>query len=124
ADVGVERDVVDLVLQVLESRSIPADPIRTRAKVTGAAGDQLDGRIRPAHPLRGFEREFGVILGIFVSELPRAIDFVTQAPILHAIWLFMTIFAALLGPIGIARLVNVFDPLTRVLDRAQTRVDA
>ena len=46
ADVGVERDVVDVVLQVVEHRAVPPHPVPTGAEIARPRRDQLH-----SHPL-------------------------------------------------------------------------
>ncbi len=77
------------------SRSIQS---ASGAEVGGAGGDQLDGRVDAAHGLGGFEGELGVVLGVLVAELPGAVDFVAEAPVLDALGLVAAVLAALLRP--------------------------
>ena len=81
ADVGVERDVVDLRRAACSSTvRFHADPVGARAEVAGAAGDQLDRAVHRAHRLGRFQRELGVLLGVLVAELPGTVDLIAQTP--------------------------------------------
>ena len=124
ADVGVERDVVDLALQPVEHGAVPAHPVRARPEVRGAGGDELDRRVGAAHGLGRLQGELGVVLGVLVAELPGPVDLVAQAPDLDVPGLVAAVLAPLLRPVGVAGFVRVFDPVAGVLHRAQPGVDA
>ncbi len=121
ADVGVDRDEVDLVAQRLEDRPVPADPVG--AVVARAAGDQADRRIDGAHDLGRLEREPRVLAGRLVAELPRAVHLVAEAPVLHAVGRRVAVLAPLVGPPRRLRLVRVLDPVARLVHGAQAEVD-
>src|SRR5262249_1310812 len=123
-DVGVQRDVVDVVSERVEHGAIPPDPVGAAAVVAGAAGDQLDVAIDGAHRLPRFQRESGVFFGALMTELPGAVDLVSQAPVDYFVGRLMSVLATLICPVGMFCLIAILDPVTRVVYRSEAEVHA
>src|SRR5262249_4926889 len=70
------------------------------------------------------EREFRIFLRALVSELPWAVNLIAECPIFNLVWLLAAILAPLVSPVSVARFVAVFDPVARVVNRAEAGVDA
>ncbi len=90
----------------------------------GAAGNQVDGRIRPLHQLAGFQGDLGVILGVFVAGLPDPVNLVAQAPIFDAVRLRVAVLAPQVGVVRVPGAVAVFHPVGGLLDAARAQVHA
>ena len=81
SDVHVQREVVDVMLQMLQDGAIPSGPIGVGAEIGGARRDQLDAGVGPLHQLGGFQREFAVIVRRTMTHLPGTVHLIAQAPV-------------------------------------------
>ena len=77
--VRVHRDVVDLVVRVGEHLVLPGAEGR-HAAARAADRDQLDRVVDELHRLGGLLGEPPVLGGGLVADLPRAVEFVAEAP--------------------------------------------
>ncbi len=124
ADVGMQRDVIDLVFERVEDRPVPANPVRIGPEVGGAAGDQLDAGILPPHGHGRDQRELSVVLRVLVAELPGPVDLVAEAPDLDVPRLLPAVLGTLLGPIRGPLSLQYSTHWRAWSTDAQTRVDA
>jgi len=92
AVVLVHRNVVDLVVAVIEDRGLPLGklghvPVRTSDR------HQFEGGIKEFQGLGGLKRNAPVFVGGLLAHLPGAVELVPQAPeldvvgVLHAVGL-------------------------------------
>ena len=77
--VGVQGDVVDEVVRLLEDRRLPLGEGR-HGLAGGAAGDEFDVRVDLAHRAGRLGGDPAVLLGRLVAGLPGAVHLVAQAP--------------------------------------------
>src|ERR1019366_8486366 len=111
ADVGVKREIVGVLAEVLENRAVPGGPVRAGAEVGRAGGDQLDGGVGPLHELGGFEGELAIVVGAAVAHLPGAIHLVTEAPELDLPGIAASVLAAQAGHGGVFGGIAILHPL-------------
>ncbi len=106
--VGVQRDVVHLVVRVVQHRVLPRAE-RRHARVGAAHCDELDRRVDELHGLRGLLRETAVLVGGLVTDLPRTVKLVAEAPQLDVEGLLCAVLATHVAPSGASRVVGVLD---------------
>ena len=76
------------------------------------------------HELGGFEREFAVVFRAAMSHLPGAVHFVAEAPVGNFPGRFAAIFFTQARRRGVAREIDVLDPLLCVVPGTCAEVGA
>src|SRR5690606_8150317 len=116
--VGVHGDVVD---QVVGVRQDGAFPLAEGGHLHGArpADHQRDRRVDELHGLAGLGGELAVLVGVLVTDLPRAVHLVAQAPQRHAVGLAPAVGDAQIGPAGAGVAVAVLHERGGGLDAAR-----
>ena len=122
AEVLVQRDVLDVLVALLEHLPLPFGIGRHRV-VGAAADDRLDVLAERLHRLRGLVGEAAVLLRDLVADLPGAIHLVAEAPHPHVVGLLDAVAAAEVAPGGAARVVAVFGEGARGIEVARAEVD-
>ena len=120
--VGVEGDVVHLVVRVRQDSLLPG-PERRHAGVGTSAGNQLDVRVHEAHGLGCFLRQAAVFLGGLVADLPRPVHLVAQAPELDIERILVAVPGAEVRPVAAAGVVGVFHYLAGRVHSPGAQVD-
>ena len=77
--VGVARDVVHIAVRVAENGALPRSE-GGHPRPRRAADDELQVRIDTTHRLRSARGEPAILIGGHRTELPRAIEFIAEAP--------------------------------------------
>ena len=120
--VGVERDVVDGVVALLEHLRLPRAEGRHRA--AGApAGDELDGRVDELHRLSRLRGEAAVLGGRLLADLPGPVHLVAEAPERDAVRRSVPVRRAQVGARRSTRVVAVLDEGACLVDAARAEVD-
>jgi len=83
AKIAVQRQTIDVVVALLEHFAVPFQ-ISWHEGTAGAAGDELQRSIHVAHLAGSVGCFQAVFRGRHVSDLPRTIHLVAQAPVFHA----------------------------------------
>ncbi|MDR6168452.1 hypothetical protein QE367_002656 [Microbacterium paludicola] len=120
--VGVHRDVVDLVVRVREDRVLPRAEGR-HLPVRRPHRDELDVGVDQAHRLRRLLCEPAVLVRGLVTDLPRAVELVAQAPEPDVERSGCAVAATQVGPVRAAGVVGVLDERAGLVDTARAEVD-
>ena len=119
-DIGVQRDVLDMVESVLEHGFFPGAE-RRHVAAGGSAGRQFDAGVDPLHHLRRLGGDAAVFRGRLRFHLPGPVHLVSEAPELHAVRLLPAVRAAQVGKRRAAGMVAVFEHLARGIGAARAR---
>ena len=85
--------VIDRLIRMIQRYGFPFRECR-HARARASAGNQLDGRVDEPHGFCRLERKPAVLFRRLVSDLPRSIHLVAEAPGLDLVRLFITMAAA------------------------------
>ena len=121
-EVGVQRDVLDMLEGVLEDLVLPA-PEGRHVAAGRAAGGELDRGVDPAHHLRRLLGDEAVLRRRLVLHLPGAIHLVAEAPELDAVRRLVAVPAAQVRPGGAAGMVAVFEEVAGGVAGAGAEID-
>ena len=119
--VGVAGDVVDIVVGVLQDGVLPR-PERGHLRIRAAADHQLERRVDLAHGLRRLGGELAVVIGAAVTELPRPVHLVAEAPHPHRVRLDPAVLDPGVGQLGARTDVGVLEDVESLLDTAGAEV--
>ena len=120
--VGVGGDVVDDVVGEAEDGRLPGAERRHRA-VGAAARDELEVRVELAHGPGGLGGQPAVLVRRLVTQLPRAVHLVAQAPHPDAERFLGAVTSAQVGQVGALGVVAVLEQLDRLGHPARPEVD-
>ncbi len=120
--VGVQGDVVDQLVGVLQNGRLPGGE-GGHGLARTAAGDQLHVRVDLPHGAGGLGGEPPVLLRRLVAGLPGAVHLVAQAPQPDAERVLVAVRDAPLGQLGAAGVVGVLLELDRLRDAARAEVE-
>src|SRR6478736_1810895 len=120
--VGVARDVVDVVVRLLEHDALPLAE-RGHPRAGAAADDQLEPRVELPHGARGLRGQLCVALGGAVAELPGSVHLVAQAPHADGMRLRGPVRRAQVGQSSPRPDVRVLEDVEGLLYAARAEVD-
>ena len=106
--IGVERDVVDILVALAEHLGLPFR-IGRHVGVRRAAGDELERAVEHLHAAPDLVGDAAVFMGGAVVHLPRPVHLVAEAPDLDAVRLLRAVLPAQVAPVAVARVVAVFE---------------
>ena len=120
--VGVERDVVDDVVRLVEHGRLPR-PERRHRRMRAAAGHELEVGVGLAHGPRRLGGEPAVLRCGLVSRLPRSVHLVAEAPQPDGVGIGSTVVDALVRQRRARGVVGVLQQVERLGDAAGAEVD-
>ncbi len=120
--VGVQRDVVDEVVGLLEDRRLPLGEGR-HGLAGGTAGDEFDAGVQLAHGPGRLGGDAAVFLGGLVAGLPGAVHLVAEAPESDAEGVLVAVGDAEVGEGGASRVIGVLLEFEGLGDAAGAEVD-
>ncbi len=114
AIIGVQREIIDLFIGVVEHGGFPRTVGRHLG--VGATGHyQFDGRVHPLHHLGGFDGETAIFVGGLGAGLPRTVHLVAETPDFDVMRVGIAVGAAAVAPQRAAGEVAVFEQVARGL---------
>ncbi len=122
SEILVKRNIVYLVISQVKDGVFPFAE-HTRPAAAAAAQDELDGIVRHPHKLRGFVGDAPVFDGSFMPHLPVAVHLVSEAPVFYAVRLFIAVGYSKVAPVCAARMVAVFDEISRLVGSSCAEID-
>ncbi len=118
----MQRDVVDAVVGAIENRFLPVRE-RGHARTGAPACDQFDRWVDQAHGFGAFGGKDAVVVGRSLSDLPRTIHLIAQAPDRHVMRHLVAVAATEIAPLRPSRMVAVLQQVTCGIQAACAEID-
>ena len=117
----VKRNIIHLIICLIKHLQFPLSERRHIVAGTSAC-HKFNIRIYQSHKLGRLTGNFPIVLRRLVSNLPRTIHLISQAPGLYAEWFFKSVLSSHISIISICFAVTVFHKISGILRTARSEI--